>query len=62
MSYVDIPAARLGTAAVDILLHTLTSDEVPPVRLLTPQLHEGATCADVPAQTRQRESIEESTR
>jgi DNA-binding LacI/PurR family transcriptional regulator len=45
LTYVDVPAARLGTAAVDALLHTLTDDEVPLVRLLAPELHEGATCA-----------------
>jgi DNA-binding LacI/PurR family transcriptional regulator len=50
LTYVDVPAARLGTAAVEALLHTLTTDEAPCVRLLTPQLHEAATCADVPAQ------------
>ncbi|KAB2343618.1 LacI family DNA-binding transcriptional regulator [Actinomadura rudentiformis] len=44
LTYVDIPAADLGAAAVDALLQTTPP---PPVQLLSPRLYEHASCSDL---------------
>ncbi|MBC6461348.1 substrate-binding domain-containing protein [Actinomadura sp. HBU206391] len=47
LTFIDIPATALGSAATEALLRLLGNEDVPAVRLLPARLEEGASCSDL---------------